>query len=125
MSGSWKIMVILEPRMRFSLWTGRPSNSWPLNLIDPEALPFRARSPMAAMKVWLLPEPLSPTTPRHSPLATASEMPRTASTSPSWVEKPILRSSIDRTGSDKGELPLDCASGRGRDVCAYGGAPAC
>ncbi len=35
---------------------------------------------MVAMKVWLLPDPLSPTTPRHSPATTCKEMPRTAST---------------------------------------------
>src|SRR5258708_6566006 len=40
---------------------------------------------MTAMKAWLLPDPLSPTTPRVSPRATSSATPRTALTAPSWV----------------------------------------
>ena len=64
---------------------------------------------MTVMKVWLLPEPLSPTTPSVSPRATFRETPRTAGTGPSWVSKVTFRSSIARTGgaasdADKGRL---------------------
>ena len=38
---------------------------------------------MTAMKVWLLPDPLSPTTPRVSPRGRDSDTPRTAFTTPS------------------------------------------
>jgi len=79
-SGSWKIMVIFEPRTLFSSRGFRPSSSWPCSLADPAARPLRASRPMTAMNVWLLPEPLSPTTPRVSPRATARETPRTAFT---------------------------------------------
>src|SRR5579859_7048625 len=50
------------------------------------------------MKAWLLPEPLSPTTPRHSPASMRSETPPTASTTASWVVNETLRSSNARTG---------------------------
>ena len=98
-SGSWKIIVIFEPRILFSARGFSPSSSWPLNRIEPLALPLAASRPMAAMKVWLLPEPLSPTTPSTSPRATLKETPRTALTIPSWVLKSIFRSSMERTGS--------------------------
>ncbi len=76
-------MVILQPRSRFSRLGPTPRISSPLNRTAPSARPFWANRPMTVMKVWLLPEPLSPTTPRHSPLATFRETPRTASTTPS------------------------------------------
>ncbi len=98
-SGSWKIIVILEPRMSFS-WPGfSPSSSLPLNLADPSARPFCANRPITAMKVWLLPDPLSPTTPRHSPRPTLSETPRTASTTPSCVWNRTVSFSTARIGS--------------------------
>jgi hypothetical protein len=53
---------------------------------------------MTAMKVWLFPDPLSPTTPRVSPGRTSREIPRTAGTDPSRVWKSMRRSSIERTG---------------------------
>ena len=84
-SGSWKIMVIFEPRMRFSSRVFRPSSSWPSKVAEPVAVPFWASRPMTVMKVWLFPDPLSPTTPRHSPWPTSRETPRTASTTPSGV----------------------------------------
>ena len=34
-SGSWKIMVIFEPRMRLSSRGFRPSSSWPWNFAEP------------------------------------------------------------------------------------------
>ncbi len=50
------------------------------------------------MKVWLLPDPLSPTTPRHSPGATVSDTPLTASTTASWVSKRTVNLSMARMG---------------------------
>ena len=80
MSGSWKIMVIFDPRIRLSSRGFSVSNSFPRNFAEPDARPLRARSPITAMKVWLLPEPLSPTTPSVSPRGTVSDTPRTACT---------------------------------------------
>ena len=98
-------MVIFEPRMRFSSRAFSPSNSPPRNFADPDARPLRARRPITAMKVWLLPEPLSPTTPRVSPRPMASDTPRTAFTAPSWVSKSTFRSVSVRTagGGDVGK----------------------
>ncbi len=98
-SGSWKIMVMREPRMRFSARGFRPSSSWPRNRAEPFVWPLRAKRPITAMKVWLLPEPLSPTIPTHSPRPTSRLTLRTASTSPSGVSKPTDRSEIDSTAS--------------------------
>ena len=73
-SGSWKIMVIFEPRMRFS---SAGLQAQELLALEPRRAAGAGRCaasrPMTAMKVWLLPEPLSPTTPRHSPGWTVSE----------------------------------------------------
>ncbi len=95
--GSWKIMVIRAPRMRLNAAVGIPSSSWPRKRIEPDAWPLAARSPIAVMNVWLFPEPLSPTTPRHSPSRTVSETPLTASTTPSGESKPTRRSLISST----------------------------
>jgi hypothetical protein len=92
-------MVIFEPRILFRAWGLSPKSSWPLNRMDPVARPLPASRPMAVMKVWLLPDPLSPTTPRHSPAFTDRDTPRTASTRPSSSWKLTFRSSIDRMGS--------------------------
>ena len=91
-SGSWKIMVMREPRSRLSFTCGRPSSSWLRKITLPVARPFDASRPVAARKSWLLPEPDSPTTPRHSPADTLSEIFFTACTSPSLVAKRTSRS---------------------------------
>src|SRR5690606_23101233 len=72
-------------------------SSSPSNRAEPVTRPLAAIRPITAMKVWLLPEPLSPTTPRHSPGRTSSDTPRTAGTSPSGVSKVTDRSRISRT----------------------------
>src|SRR5262245_53856028 len=64
----------------------------------PVARPFEAKSPMTAMKTWLLPEPDSPTMPRVSPASTARLTLFAASTTPSGVAKRISRSRMSRTG---------------------------
>ena len=46
---------------------------------------------MAASADWLLPEPLSPTMPTHSPGETPKEIPFTAFTIPSGVSKSTFR----------------------------------
>ena len=110
-SGSWKIMVIFEPRILLSAAGLRFSSSVPRNLAEPAALPLRASRPISAMKVWLLPEPLSPTTPRVSPRATSRDTPRTAATTPSWVAKSTRRSLMERTG----DASAKATSKTGRD----------
>src|SRR5258708_6577683 len=62
-----------------------PRRAWPATR------PLGGRSPNAARKAWLFPAPDSPTTPRHSPGATASDRFRTACTSPAGVEKVTFR----------------------------------
>jgi hypothetical protein len=104
-SGSWKIMVIFEPRSAFSAFGLRLSNSCPWKRTEPLARPLAASRPITAMKVWLLPDPLSPTTPRVSPRAMDSETPRTAGTVPSWVENSTFRSSMVST-SAKSCVPM-------------------
>src|SRR5579862_1291685 len=98
-SGSWKIIVILEPRSRLSARCGWPSISSPRYLTLPVARPFVASSPMVARKSWLLPEPDSPTTPRHSASPTVRFSDLTACTSPSGVAKWTSRSLISKIGA--------------------------
>src|ERR1700749_3484184 len=93
-SGSWKIIVILEPRSLFNAFCGAPRISSPRYLTLPVAWPFCASSPVAPRNSWLLPEPDSPTTPRHSPAPTVRSSLRTACTSPSGVVKRTSKSLI-------------------------------
>src|SRR5579862_5132707 len=97
-SGSWKIIVILEPRSRLSARCGWPSISSPRYLTLPVARPFVASRPMVARKSWLLPEPDSPTTPRHSPSSMVKLALRTACTSPSGVWKRTSRLVTSKIG---------------------------
>ena len=64
--GSWKIMVTALPRNLFNWPVGALRISVPRYFTLPLALPLPASNPKAARNSWLLPEPLSPTTPRHS-----------------------------------------------------------
>ena len=86
--------LAFEPRMLRSTFAGAPISSWPLNLTEPVASPLPARRPIAAMNIWLLPEPDSPTTPTTSPLAMSKVAPLTAWTMPSGVLKRTWRSWI-------------------------------
>src|SRR5262249_40971760 len=97
--GSWKIIVIFDPLKRLSSCCVRPSNSSPRYFTLPVARPFAASSPMAARKSWLLPEPDSPTTPRHSASPTVRFSDLTACTSPSGVAKWTSRSLISKIGA--------------------------
>ena len=60
-------------------------------MTEPVAQPFVAKRPMIDMKIWLLPEPDSPTTPSVSPARTSKLTPFTALTSPSRVENRVSR----------------------------------
>src|SRR5688572_2792580 len=84
-------MDIFTPLISFSSSTGRLRISLPLNCTLPSARPFLASRPMTDMKIWLLPEPDSPTMPRVSPALIAKLTSLTARTVPSGVEKVVLR----------------------------------
>src|SRR5262245_39636992 len=79
------------PRMRLSCARGSPMSSWPSNLMLPCARPLPAKRPMTDMKIWLLPEPDSPTMPTASPGLIAKLTSLTAFTSPSGVAKVVSR----------------------------------
>src|SRR5579862_4471161 len=80
---------------RFSL---SPSNSVSLKRTEPVTRAFLGSRPMVAMAVTDLPDPDSPTMPRTSPGERSVVTPRTARTSPSFVGKSTVRSSIFKTG---------------------------
>src|SRR5512137_122468 len=61
--------------------------------------PGRRTSPMTAANVTLLPEPDSPTTPRHSPGRTSRSTPSTAVTTPERVAKRTTRPRIASSGA--------------------------
>src|SRR5262245_8464264 len=61
----------------------------------PVASPLPARRRIAAIMVWLLPEPDSPTTATVSPALTCMLMPLTASTMPSRVRNRTCRFSTE------------------------------
>ena len=91
-------MVIFEPRIWLSSCRDSLETSRPWKLIEPETSPLPAGRPITARKVWLLPEPLSPTMPRHSPGATSNDSDFTASTRPSGVSNATLRFRTSRMG---------------------------
>src|SRR5512134_999280 len=84
-------MDIFTPLISFSCSTGRLRISLPLNCTLPSARPFLASRPMTDMKIWLLPEPDSPTMPSVSPALMAKLTSLTARTAPSGVAKLVLR----------------------------------
>src|SRR5512145_3439506 len=84
-------MDIFTPRISFSCSTARLRISLPSNCTLPSARPFLASRPMTDMKIWLLPEPDSPTMPSVSPALIAKLTSLTARTVPSGVEKVVLR----------------------------------
>ena len=69
--GSWKIIATFVPRTRLSCSGDRLRISCPLRRTLPVARPLAASSPMIDMKIWLLPEPDSPTMPSVSPRSIA------------------------------------------------------
>ena len=103
--GSWKIMASLDaadlrsaasPAARAA--PGRGSGRCRCN---DRCL---AKSPMTERKAWVLPEPLSPTTPTLSPASMLKQRPLTAATSPSAVANRVVRSWTSRTGAIRRSL---------------------
>src|SRR5918992_3718427 len=104
--GSWKIMLILLPRMFLNSSFGVSRRFWPRNRISPSTVAARrSTKPRTVRNVTLLPDPDSPTTPRVSPWSTEKEIPSTALTSPSSVGKWTRRSLTWRRGSANLRVP--------------------
>src|SRR5918992_4588607 len=104
--GSWKIMLILLPRMFRNSSFGVSRRFWPRNRISPSTVAARrSTKPRTVRNVTLLPDPDSPTTPRVSPWSTEKEIPSTALTSPSSVGKWTRRSLTWRRGSANLRVP--------------------
>src|SRR5215831_11196494 len=99
--GSWKIIEILLPRSSRSCAAGRPTRSVPSNRIAPPAIRpgGRGTRPMMLCAVTLLPQPLSPTTPRVRPAKSVKLTPSTARNSPSSVAKCVRSSLTSRSGT--------------------------
>src|SRR3569832_626599 len=98
-SGSWKIIVIFEPRSLFSFAGFFVCFFWSRYFTLPVAVPLPASNLMVVWKSWLLPEPDSPTTPRHSPSSMVKFALRTACTAPSGVEKRTSRLLTSKIGA--------------------------
>src|SRR5262249_31801902 len=98
--GSWKIIEILLPRSSRSCAAGRPRRSVPSNRTAPPAMRPGGwgTRPMMLWAVTLLPQPLSPTTPRVRPAKSVKLTPSTARNSPSSVAKCVLSSLTSRSG---------------------------
>src|SRR6478736_9372473 len=92
-------MVTAPPRMAFRRLEDAPSISSPRYFTLPSARPLAESRPKAARKSWLFPEPLSPTTPRHSPSWIERLASWTACTSPSAREKRTLRPVISSSAA--------------------------
>ena len=93
--GSWNTMPIRAPRMRSNSGCAQCQQVHGAKARPAGCTAVRGQQPSAARKAWLLPAPDSPTTPRHSPGATASDRSRTACTSPSGDAKVTLRCSSE------------------------------
>jgi len=59
---------------------------------------------MAAMSIWLLPDPDSPTIPTHSAGCAARDAARTAASVPDGREYWTLKFSMAKTGAEAGSL---------------------
>src|SRR5689334_1030774 len=73
--------------------------SCPSKVTLPVHLPLIAVRPMAAIRIWLLPEPDSPTMPKTSPRRTSKLTPSTARTQPCSSLKSTDRSRTARIGA--------------------------
>jgi hypothetical protein len=96
--GSWKIIDMADPRILSSLSGAAFKISWPSNVTLPEHLPLAAVRPIAAIRIWLLPDPDSPTMPSTSPRRTSKLTPSTARTQPCSSLKSTVKSRADRIG---------------------------
>ena len=97
--GSWKIIDIFGPRIRFSSFWPSGTRSWPSSRICPEVtLASGGSTPRMDRSVMLLPEPDSPTRPSASPLGTSKDTPSTARTVPRRVAICTCRSRTSSIG---------------------------
>src|SRR5215813_1565741 len=92
-------MDIAEPRTTSRSLALRFSSSFPWKRTLPEARPLAASRPMMASRIWLLPEPDSPTMPTTSPRRRSKPTPSTAVTHPCGSLKRIARSRTARIGA--------------------------
>src|SRR5687768_10996442 len=76
--------------------------SCPSKVTLPLHLPLIAVRPMTAIRIWLLPEPDSPTIPSTSPRRTSKLTPSTARTQPCSSLKSTDKSRTARIGADIG-----------------------
>src|SRR6185369_11145139 len=97
-----------EPRILSSRSGAAFKISSPSNVTLPEQRPLIAVRPIAAIRIWLLPEPDSPTMPSTSPRRTSKLTPSTARTQPCSSLKSTVRSRADRIGIAPGR-PLTSA----------------
>src|SRR5215510_2948719 len=97
--GSWKIIDIAEPRTLSSRSGDAFRISPPSKVTLPEQRPLIAVRPIAAIRIWLLPDPDSPTMPSTSPRRTSKLTPSTARTQPCSSLKSTVRSRADRIGA--------------------------
>src|SRR5215510_13773229 len=100
--GSWKIIDIAEPRTLSSRSGDAFRISPPSKVTLPEQRPLIAVRPMAAIRIWLFPEPDSPTMPSTSPRRTSKLTPSTARTQPCSSLKSTVRSRADKIGATAG-----------------------
>src|SRR5690606_7008497 len=85
-------MEIWLPRNLRMTLGGALMISWPRKRAEPLTLAFAALRPRRFRKVWLFPDPLSPTMPTHSPGLMAKLNPSMAVTSPRGLPKRTVRS---------------------------------
>src|SRR5262245_16594507 len=93
-------MAISEPRTASRSRAPRFRISRPPNRTLPAARPFAASSPMTASRIWLLPEPDSPTMPTTSPRLSSKPTPSTAVTQPCGSLKRTVRSLTARIDAE-------------------------
>ena len=78
-NGSWKIIPILWPLIRWNSSSETLVKSSPSYMMEPSTIrPFAAKIPMMVLLVTDLPEPDSPTIHNVSPLYKSNETPLTA-----------------------------------------------
>src|ERR1700735_5560992 len=99
------------PRSRSSSLSRRPRISWPRSLTLPVAVPLRASNPMIDIRIWLLPEPDSPTIPTVSPGLSDRLTSLTAATLPLSVWNRMRRSLISRIGATESGVIARGAAG--------------
>src|SRR5258708_19555423 len=100
-------MVSCEPRTLFSVGPSTLNNSLPSNRTLPLTCALLPSSPMAAMKICVLPDPDSPTSPTHSEGAMLKDTPSTASMLPVRCEKLMRKRSPLNVGTISAILDVE------------------